>query len=303
MWARRLLPNHYAAREPKMNQRSDEWTCRWQSVVVGLTLLILILMLLAYKYADRDSDMANWTNAYLVIALLGFAGGMRRLRPTFRSSGSWERLHTAALLFSFALAFFALAQVIWMVLAFAGKDPFPSGADVLYVANIIFLIVGVYILFKTLGANIQEDLGPFLTVLVGFLLLIRTVVAFYGPVISMDSSAKDIVEFALSYVFPALSALNLALIGSLIFGKRYDESEWGFKTKLTLYLMFLGTLFDYSADLLFTITNAIADHNPQNGLAYFNGSVPDLMFALALCFWSLAVLSMPLILPEESQKT
>jgi signal transduction histidine kinase len=109
----------------------------WQAALAAGLLLCV-----AYAAVPTDRivlrDLVIYTLAELG-AILAIVVGVRRYRPA--APQAW-------LLIAGGLAFWTVGDVLWSAYALAGKDPFPSPADLFYLGGYPLLAAGIVIAFR-----------------------------------------------------------------------------------------------------------------------------------------------------------
>ncbi len=183
----------------------------------------------------------------------------------------------------FAMIFFAIgaiclfvAEEIWQTFEIVlEQDPFPSIADVFYIASYPFFIGFLILYVKPLKQHITKKIILF-SIGVSLLFLIPTLhvlLDYYHEELPLD--------FAVGISYPILSSILLffTMLGIVFFIKGYKSYFWA--------LIFIGFLIELVADTLFLFT--IIDDS------YHDGHISDLLFLVSYLFFIAGMLFYPKI--------
>jgi hypothetical protein len=171
---------------------------------------------------------------YLALALsvpVAIAIGVRRFRPTPRAPWYWF-ISASCQLFG--------AEVIWFVLNWMGRSPYPSVADVLYLSVYPSLAVGLALLVRhrTAARELSSLLdAAIVTIGAG----IVTWVLLVGPQLADVESTS--LERVLAATYPVLDLLLFAVVARLAFS--------GGARRSALMMFTLGLVISVTTDVYF----------------------------------------------------
>jgi hypothetical protein len=103
------------------------------------------------------------------------------------------------------------------------------------------------------------------------------------------SHPKDPIKFVFDVGYPTSDIINLILLTFLI--RNPSLETLGDHVNRSLRIITTGTVLLLVADLCFSITTSLPETHP---FTYFNGSLPDFMFATAFYVLGLGVLDLTL---------
>lgn len=174
--------------------------------------------------------------------------------------------------------YFALGQLAWALGSFGWmyynivvkvEVPVPSFADILYYSYYIFVGIGCLLLLRYMGIHFswKNVLGPFLVMFIAYIL-----VAFFLN--WNEFSSQPFAKAAVDFMYPVCDAI-LFSIAFIIF----NNGELG-DHKYSLYLV-IGLLIQVLGDILFSVFVSLE--------TYWNGSAPDLLYAMTGFFLAIAM--------------
>lgn len=175
--------------------------------------------------------------------------------------------------FGSGLLSFACGNIVWYLYnnLFKIEVPFPSLADIFYIAFYPFMIVGtIYLLriYKTLlNKSIIRD--SIIIVIISFIVIFTI---FFR--IDFLSSGTSLFQRLVTILYPFGDAviISITLVALRVGGGRLHPS---------LYILTFGLLMQSVADLLFNYRNIV-------GL-YWNGDIADLFFSFGGFFMSIGI--------------
>ena len=106
---------------------------------VGLALCLAYALIPSSRIVLRDLGIYTTVELAAILAILL---GLRWTRPA--AAGAW-------LLIAAGLTLWTCGDVLWTVYTLLGRDPFPSAADLFYLAGYPFLAVGLMGLSRRVG--------------------------------------------------------------------------------------------------------------------------------------------------------
>lgn len=242
---------------------------------------MVLWWLVIFLTDQKDSPMNfQFVLAYGLIPFFGGLLGIFKARQwgLFKSS-----LGRALFFLSCGLITWSGGETIWSYynLVLHVEIPYPSWADASFIVSWPFWIMGVYFLSSATGAKfglkkksgqLQLVLIPLVAIAVSYYLLV--IVARDGSWTSGGGLLKVFFDFA----YPILDIVILTE-ALLVYGLSLKFLGGRFKWPVRIIL--LGFVVNYFADFLFSYMTTIE--------TYFNGSYPDLLFAIAMFLLSLGV--------------
>lgn len=174
--------------------------------------------------------------------------------------------------------FFSLAQLTWALGSFGWvyynlvanvEVPVPSLADIFYYAYYIFMGIGCLYLLKQSGIlfSWKNVLGPFFVLFFAYIFI-----AFYLS--WQEFSSQPLLKAVVDFMYPVCDAILFSIAFVV-----YNNQEHH-KNRYSLYLI-LGILLQVLADILFSIFVSLN--------TYWNGGIPDFMYAICGFFLALAM--------------
>ncbi|AJW71736.1 sensor histidine kinase [Nitrosopumilus adriaticus] len=226
-----------------------------------LILLILVLVVITTIYQLRpflDDEQFSWISIPTYSILPGLL--------TVYSSVLAIKLHKQKHFQAKAFFFFALGNVCWFIAEqiwqaydhLWNEDPFPSEADVFFIASYPFMIIFLFLSIKPILKSISRNVWLF-SLALSFSFLIPSVLAAYDDMVGEQAFATSI---ALTY--PILSSIQLipAIIGLLFLSKKGINFSW--------MLLLSGFIINSIADSFFLFVELDG--------SYYDGHPVDLIF-------------------------
>ena len=169
----------------------------------------------------------------------------------------------AFLFFTIGVSFWFIAEQIWAAYVYVYDiDPFPSIADIFYMATYPFFIAFLLISLKPIRKSITKKIWLF-SIVLSFTFLIPSILACYNALEESEGGIDPISKsIALSY--PILSSFQLipAIIGVMFMAKKGASYTW------------MLLLFGF---LIFSISDTFYLFSELDG-SYYDGHPVDLMY-------------------------
>lgn len=220
----------------------------------------------------------------LCLGLVSMAGGELGLTHAYRWGLFRSRLGKA-------LSFLSLGLITWgfgtIIIAYFNifnnaSYPYPSIADLFYIASWPFWFLGIINLFKVTGAtmNIKNIAGKLFTVLVAvfglFLSYYLLFIVARGGVFEIDTS--NYLRLFLDFAYPFFDVIIL-ISASLLYV--LSAKYLGGLFKIPILIIIVGFLINYFADMVFTYTNTLG--------TFYVASWVDMLYTTALFFVAFGV--------------
>lgn len=169
----------------------------------------------------------------------------------------------AFLFFTIGVSFWFIAEQIWAVYQYVyDVDPFPSTADIFYMASYPFFVAFLLISIKPIRKSITKKIWLFSFVL-SFTFLIPSLLACYNSLEETEGGI-DIVSKSIALAYPILSSFQLspAIIGIMFLAKKGANYSW------------MLLLFGF---LIFIVSDTFYLFSELDG-SYYDGHPVDLMY-------------------------
>ncbi|MEK6980405.1 MAG: HAMP domain-containing sensor histidine kinase [Thermoproteota archaeon] len=169
----------------------------------------------------------------------------------------------AFLFFTIGVSFWFIAEQIWAVYQYVyDVDPFPSTADIFYMASYPFFVAFLLISIKPIRKSITKKIWLFSFVL-SFAFLIPSLLACFNALEEAEGGI-DIVSKSIALAYPILSSFQLApvIIGIMFLTKKGINYSW--------MLLLFGFLIFIVSDTFYLFS--ILDDS------YYDGHPVDLMY-------------------------
>lgn len=226
-----------------------------------LIFLILILVIISIIYQLRpflNDEQFSWISipTYLIIP------GILSIYSSILAIKLFKQKHFQAKAFFFfalATASWFIAEQIWQAYDHIWEgEPFPSEADIFYLASYPFMIAFLFISIKPIIKIVTRNVWLFAIVL-SFTLLIPSILAAYDDIVGEDAFA---ISIALTY--PILTSIILipAIIGILFLTKKGANFSW--------MLILFGLIVYSISDTFFLFAELDG--------SYYDGHPVDLMY-------------------------
>ncbi|MEM2337646.1 MAG: hypothetical protein QXP06_03485 [Candidatus Bathyarchaeia archaeon] len=236
----------------------------WLSITVGLALL--------YAFQGHYPDfMYFFSNAFppLVSGAAVVFSGLSLEKYWHKARG---RFSTAWLYFTAGLFLWFMGEAIWAgyTLILGVETPYPSVADVFWLAGYVPFFIALYLYVKLFGGVLtKKTLAASMVATV-----ILTVIVVGALLIPLLNAEEDLMTLVTDFAYPLfdLALFSVAHLGLIIFWKGKLGRPW-------LFINAAITM-DTCADVLFSYVTA-------NG-AYYCGHVLELLYHFGYLFFILA---------------
>ncbi len=264
----------------------------WHRTLVALYLLLLTLATIAFFVivtlsGQRDGLLNNLTEGvFLAIQSSAMFLGLARLRRAWRAAAPPLRWFTIAICAGLGLD--AVGAIVWLTYnAFGVAVPYPSLADIFYVASDSAWVIGVSLIFWALDTNVRDEVGPFIDILGATWSLLIVVLSLIG--LSAES-VNNLLKLILDIIYPFFSALACALLGSILLGPQLRRLNvpW----RWLIVILYASWLLNFFGDIGFSITTSLGLHNLSFSLLYYDGGPIDAIYAASnlIACWAVAFL-------------
>ena len=169
----------------------------------------------------------------------------------------------AFLLFTIGVSFWFIAEQIWAAYVYVyDADPFPSIADIFYMATYPFFIAFLLISLKPTRKSITKKIWSFSLVL-SFAFLIPSLLACYNALEEAEGGL-DVISKSIALSYPILSSFQLApaIVGIMFMAKRGVSYSW------------MLLLFGF---LIYSVSDTFYLFSELDG-SYYDGHPVDLMY-------------------------
>lgn len=271
--------------EPVLQQSQS-----WAKPVVITLLITLYMCCLLFLFVPAsvaqcdDCFTSYYTNLYFLIPLIGgICGLLRRYRLPQTTASLYVRPFT---LFSFALFMWGMGNAVYLWFAVQKWQTYPSYADIFYLTDAVCWTVGMCLVYNTI------DTWPnsFLLTLISVAFI--SAIALWLSMLEIRhltvNLAGDPLELVLDVAYPWFEVINLTLFLGLI-RKSSEVPEHHIYRAMRLFSV--AMVLNFSADLIFSITNA---EPTGNFFGNINGSYADILYATAFAILGVGVSLIPL---------
>lgn len=226
-----------------------------------LILLILVLVVSTAIYQLRpflDDEQFSWIS----IPMYSILPGLLTVYSSVLAIKLYKQKHfQAKAFFFFALgnACWFIAEQIWQAYDhLLNEDPFPSEADVFFIASYPFMIIFLFLSIKPILKSISRNVWLF-SLALSFSFLIPSVLAAYD-----DMAGEQAFATSIALTYPILSSIQLipAIIGLLFLSKRGVNFSW--------MLLLSGFIINSIADSFFLFVELDG--------SYYDGHPVDVIF-------------------------
>ena len=207
-----------------------------------------LLMCLVYALIPASNEIARNVVVYPLTAACAVAAafvGVRRYRPS--APAAW-------LLIAGGFATYLVGDLIWAVYLLQERSPFPSPADVFYLAGYPVIAAGLVIAVRRRGAVVDArawlDAGMVAAVgaLLGWIFLARP---------TIDDPSLSAWETFVAISYPVGDLLLLVVAARFLMG-----ATWRVRS---LELLVLGLVFTLAGDVLFQLSLTGPENEPFTG--------------------------------------
>ncbi|MBI2111525.1 MAG: GHKL domain-containing protein [Nitrosarchaeum sp.] len=233
----------------------------WNSVVFLLVILVAITLVYQLRPFLDDSQF-SWISflAYVIVpgTLVVFS-----IILTIKLYKQKHFQSKAFLFFTIGTSFWFIAEQIWAAYVYVyDADPFPSIADIFYMATYPFFIAFLLISLKPIRKSITKKIWLFSSVL-SFTFLIPSLLACYNALEEAEGGL-DPISKSIALAYPILSSFQLvpAIIGIMFLAKKGVSYSW------------MLLLFGF---LIFVVSDTFYLFSELDG-SYYDGHPVDLMY-------------------------
>src|SRR3990167_11333083 len=233
----------------------------WNSVLFLIVSLIAITLVYQLRPFLDDSQF-SWISflAYVIVpgALIVFS--------IILTSKLYKQKHfqsKAFLLFTIGASLWFIAEQIWAAYVYVyDADPFPSVADIFYMATYPFFVAFLLISLKPIRKSITKKTWFFSSVL-SFAFLIPSLLACYNALEEAEGGL-DPISKSIALAYPILSSFQLtpAIVGIMFLAKKGVSYSW------------MLLLFGF---LIFVLSDTFYLFSELDG-SYYDGHTVDLMY-------------------------
>src|SRR3989338_1369732 len=195
----------------------------------SVLFLILILVAITLVYQLRpflDDSQFLWISllAYIIVpgTLIVFS-----ITLTIKLYKQKHFQSKAFLFFTIGASFWFIAEQIWAAYVYVyDADPFPSTADIFYMATYPFFVAFLLISLKPIRKSITKKIWVFSFVL-SFTFLIPSLLACYNALEEAEGGL-DPISKSIALAYPILSSFQLtpAIVGIMFMAKRGVSYSW-----------------------------------------------------------------------------
>lgn len=260
--------------------------------ILSLYLLLLVIFWVILYRSGLQTDFWNYFYSFS-FSLIPLIGGLAGVVTAKRWGFLGSAIGRAIFYISGGLFSWGAGSMIWSYYNFFLQisAPYPSFADVGFIAALPLWILGVFNLSKATGAKfaLKNIKGRLFLFIVPIIVLIFSyyllVIIARGGVLTEAGDDFLKLFFDLAYPGGDVVILTLAIV---IFGLSFKY--FGGLYKISIYSLLLGFSLMYLADFVFSYTTTVG--------TFFNGNFGDLLFTLALFLMTFGVLGFRSILKE-----
>jgi hypothetical protein len=240
--------------------------------IYKIALALMVGLALIYAFQSYYPEfMSFFSNAFSpVIAGVAVVVSGISLQKYWRKRE--ERFSIIWLLFTIGLFFWFVGESVWMgyTLIWNVEVPYPSVADVFWIAGYIPFFFALYFYVKIFGAVLSKKM---LAVALALTIILALAISFalITPVIG---SEEDALTLAADFAYPLLDIvlLSISFLGLLIFMKGKLGKSW--------LLINLGIFMNVCGDILFSYTTLQE--------TYYSGHFLELFYHFGYIFFLLA---------------
>jgi diguanylate cyclase len=260
---------------PRLAVQQSGWP-RTAAVLLPLLILYIAWQVSGWPAGGRTltADVFNWPVDFAALLTAWLAS--RRCART-------PELRTAWRLLAMAFGTYLVGDITWTVYDAVGSDPFPSAADVFYLAFyplMLWALLRIPARRRSFGESMRLSLDLAVVAIGGSAVVIYVVL---GPTITQAGS--DVLGTAISIAYPVGDVVLLVGLGSVLLRGCPRSSA------VALRFVAVGLLMTVVADLLFGYLDL---HD-----AYRVGDAVDTMYMFAMATFALAGAAQPRPDPAE----
>jgi hypothetical protein len=212
--------------------------------IYKISLLIIVSLVALYTFHDYYPDFINFfSNAFppIIAGAAVIVSGFSLERYWRKSRGRFPMIW---LYFACGLFLWFLGEAFWAVytLVLGVELPYPSVADVFWVAGYFPFFIALYLYVKLFGKVLTKKTLAFSMVSTAALTIIVATTLFMYTI----GAEEDLVKLAIDFAYPLLDLLlfSVAHLGLIIFWKGKLGKSW--------LIMNAAIATDTFADILFT---------------------------------------------------
>lgn len=240
--------------------------------IYKISLSIMVGLILLYAFQGYYPEFISYfSNAFppIIAGATVIVSGVSLERYWRKAKG---RFPIVWLYFTCGLFLWFMGEAVWAgyTLILGVELPYPSAADVFWVAGYIPFFIALYLYVKLFGnALTRKNVAAVMAVTVT--LTVAVTATLLAPILGAE---EDLVTITMDFTYPILdlSLLSVALLGLIIFWKGKLGKSW--------LLINAAIMMDVCADILFSYTTA-------QGI-YYSGHMLDLLFDLSYLFFLMA---------------
>lgn len=244
-----------------------------------LAFISIILLILAYIVVKAfnlfpDSAYGTWTDSFSILgALFFFVASVWGL-----SRSANLKIRDGIVLFVLCSACLLLYELSWAYynILYHNMMPFPSFADIFYVAAHVLMILAIILVTRGLRTKPKLDYSMILLMVVAAVIILSIIVLATG----MDpgeiySNGHVNMAIILSMVYPVLDVIALVMVGRLL---EVSQGRSVFEAQIMLAIAICMISF---ADIYFSILSTLG--------IYDIGSLTDQLFIISYVLFGLSV--------------
>jgi signal transduction histidine kinase len=217
-----------SVREPAAARIND--MVLWRAALVGSVLVCVVYAVVATQSVVARNVLYNTAELGAIVAIVV---GIRRYRPS---------RPLAWLLVAGGLALFWIGDVFWAVYEIGGRNPYPSAADIFYLAGYPLIAAGLVVAIRR-RMPIIDTRAPIDAAIVTVCILLFQWFYVIGPTLS--DSTLSFKESAVTITYPVADLVVLAVALRFIMSR-----DW---SVMALRLLVLGLGLTLVGDVLFSL--------------------------------------------------
>jgi hypothetical protein len=232
----------------------------------------MVGLILLYAFQGYYPDFITYfSNAFppIIAGATVIVSGVSLERYWRKAKG---RFPIVWLYFTCGLFLWFIGEAVWAgyTLILGVELPYPSAADIFWIAGYIPFFIALHLYVKLFGrALTRKNVATVMAVTVTLTVVVAATLL--APILGAE---EDLVAIAMDFAYPILdlSLLSVALLGLIIFWKGKLGKSW--------LLINAAIVMDVCADILFSYTTAQG--------TYYSGHMLDLLFDFSYLFFLMA---------------
>ncbi|MGB9684033.1 MAG: hypothetical protein ACPL1Z_03770 [Candidatus Bathyarchaeales archaeon] len=240
--------------------------------IYKISLSIMVGLILLYAFQGYYPDFITYfSNAFppIIAGATVIVSGVSLERYWRKAKG---RFPIVWLYFTCGLFLWFIGEAVWAgyTLILGVELPYPSAADIFWIAGYIPFFIALYLYVKLFGRVLtRKNVATVMAVTVTLTVVVAATLL--APILGAE---EDLVAIAMDFAYPILdlSLLSVALLGLIIFWKGKLGKSW--------LLINAAIVMDVCADILFSYTTAQG--------TYYSGHMLDLLFDFSYLFFLMA---------------